>query len=72
MAKLVLTIAGKFREQIPVQIPLFNDLDMFEKYRAREEYVEAEKIKFRLMHLREIIKAEFDYTIELLIFSTKI
>lgn len=72
MDRLILNLNGKHFQTVPIKIPLFEDFEMQDRYTAREDYVTSEKTKLRLMYLRAIIKCEFNYSIELFIFSTKI
>lgn len=72
MAQLRLYLKGNHVQTQDICIPLFLDLPMQDRYTAREDFVNAEKTKFRINYLRAIIKCEFDYTIELFIYSDKI
>ena len=69
MAKLRLYLKGEYFQTQDINIPLFSDLPMEQRYTAREDFVTAEKTKFRINYLRAIIKCEFDYHIELFIYS---
>jgi hypothetical protein len=68
--KLILYLNGKPFEKIDIQIPEYEGLNFEERCKARCEYVDVKKAELRLMFLRQIIKCQFEYFIELVIYSS--